>query len=168
MEKEKRRELKQRKIQLSVLPIILIMVLIFIFSSKNAAKSDATSMPIAETITTVYETVFGNVTQKSHTELNDLFNHLVRKAAHMAEYMILSIFVSLHLYLRGQKGKKLFFIAVLFCVGYAATDEFHQLFVPGRSGQIKDVCIDGIGAILGVFIFYFIRQIGFVKRHIDN
>lgn len=33
-------------------------------------------------------------------------------------------------------------IAVL----YACTDEYHQLFVPGRSGQLRDVMIDAVGA----------------------
>ena len=33
---------------------------------------------------------------------------------------------------------------------YAATDEFHQLFVPGRSGQLKDVLIDTAGGALGL------------------
>ena len=30
-------------------------------------------------------------------------------------------------------------------VCYAATDEFHQLFVPGRAGMVTDVLIDSIG-----------------------
>ena len=35
---------------------------------------------------------------------------------------------------------------------YAMTDEFHQLFVPGRSGEIRDVCLDSAGVLVGVFI----------------
>lgn len=35
---------------------------------------------------------------------------------------------------------------------YAASDEFHQLFVPGRSGQLSDVCIDASGVLLGVLV----------------
>lgn len=36
---------------------------------------------------------------------------------------------------------------------YAATDEFHQLFVAGRSGRFSDVCIDSAGAVVGVLVF---------------
>ena len=40
-----------------------------------------------------------------------------------------------------------------FCILYAASDEFHQLFVPGRAGLITDVCIDSAGALLGILLF---------------
>ena len=40
----------------------------------------------------------------------------------------------------------------LIAAGYAATDEFHQLFVPGRSGQVSDVILDSAGAAIGVLI----------------
>ncbi|MFR1872919.1 MAG: VanZ family protein [Coprococcus sp.] len=45
---------------------------------------------------------------------------------------------------------------------YAVTDEIHQLFVPGRSGQITDVILDScgglIGAVLSATILYLIRK----------
>ena len=42
--------------------------------------------------------------------------------------------------------------AWIFCILYAMSDEFHQLFVPGRSGEIRDICIDSLGALLGIII----------------
>jgi VanZ family protein len=36
------------------------------------------------------------------------------------------------------------------CVLCAMLDEFHQLFVPGRGAQVKDVIIDTVGAIVGI------------------
>lgn len=39
---------------------------------------------------------------------------------------------------------------------YACSDEFHQLFIPGRAGQIRDVCIDSTGALIMILIIYFI------------
>ena len=36
------------------------------------------------------------------------------------------------------------------CLLYAASDEIHQLFVPGRSGEVRDVMIDFSGAVLGI------------------
>ena len=49
-------------------------------------------------------------------------------------------------------GKLRIFIPWLITAGYAATDEFHQLFVPGRSGQVSDVILDSAGAATGVLI----------------
>lgn len=49
-----------------------------------------------------------------------------------------------------------FFVAVL----YAVTDEFHQIFVPSRQGQVLDVLIDSLGAalgLLGMWIFFRLR-----------
>ena len=36
---------------------------------------------------------------------------------------------------------------------YACTDEFHQLFVPGRSGNFRDVIIDTSGGVLSAILF---------------
>ena len=35
---------------------------------------------------------------------------------------------------------------------YAATDEFHQIFVPGRAGMLTDVMIDSSGALAGILL----------------
>ena len=41
-----------------------------------------------------------------------------------------------------------------FLVGavYAASDEVHQIFIPGRSGEGKDVLLDCVGVLLGILI----------------
>jgi VanZ family protein len=46
------------------------------------------------------------------------------------------------------------FLAVL----YAATDEIHQTFVPGRSGRLTDVLIDAAGAAVGVLFMAWLRR----------
>ena len=38
--------------------------------------------------------------------------------------------------------------------GFAVSDEFHQLFVPGRSGNIKDVFIDTAGSVSGILLVW--------------
>ncbi len=40
-------------------------------------------------------------------------------------------------------------IAILITVGYAVTDEVHQMFVPGRSAEVFDLVADAGGAIAG-------------------
>jgi len=60
---------------------------------------------------------------------------------------------------RKRRNTRLVIMAALFCVIYAATDEFHQYFIEGRSGEFKDVCIDGIGAVLGTMSFYFYKHL---------
>jgi VanZ family protein len=42
--------------------------------------------------------------------------------------------------------------AALFALAYGLSDEFHQLFVPGRSADLYDALADGIGGLLGASI----------------
>ncbi len=50
---------------------------------------------------------------------------------------------------------------IAICAGafYAATDELHQRFVPGRSGQLSDWLLDSVGVATGVLIILLIAQI---------
>ena len=45
---------------------------------------------------------------------------------------------------------------------YAITDEVHQSFVPERDCMVRDMCIDGLGAFMGV-VFY-ICIVAIVKK----
>lgn len=75
----------------------------------------------------------------------------VRKAAHMTEYAILAILAWGNLTAWKRKSDMHNYVyAFLFAILYAMTDEFHQTFVNGRSGNWTDVCIDGAGAFLGI------------------
>ncbi|MEF2782127.1 MAG: VanZ family protein [Clostridium sp.] len=87
----------------------------------------------------------------------DTASFIVRKAAHMSEYAVLAILLGLCYEAYGKKKWLLY--ALITTSFYAATDEFHQLFVAGRSGQIKDVLIDTIGACIGLLVLYFMFKI---------
>ena len=63
-----------------------------------------------------------------------------------------------------EMRQKVHYIAALgFAFCYASTDEFHQLFIPGRSGQFTDVCIDTAGAAIGLLLLAILLKIG--RRH---
>lgn len=74
---------------------------------------------------------------------------LIRKAAHVVNYFVFSLLV-----LRGLQGGasgwrwRWGVAALLIAAGYAALDEFHQSFVPGRGGAAEDVLLDGAGAAM--------------------
>lgn len=72
---------------------------------------------------------------------------LVRKAAHMTEYAVL--FCLYYHALRLSGVKRAGWMAFALSVGYAATDELHQAFVPDRGPSPIDVMIDACGALLG-------------------
>ncbi|ELC8444103.1 VanZ family protein [Clostridium perfringens] len=88
-----------------------------------------------------------------NSRFGDLSTLIIRKGAHFTEYMIL-YFLAFNL-LRLYISKKKAYIYSLFIVfGYACTDEFHQLFIEGRSGQFKDVLIDTSGGTFGMVLIY--------------
>jgi VanZ family protein len=78
----------------------------------------------------------------------ELLHHLVRKCAHFTEYFILSLLIFRGVR-AGEKGWHLRWalITVFIVTAYAALDEIHQIFVPGRGPAITDVMIDASGGI---------------------
>lgn len=84
----------------------------------------------------------------------DTLQFLIRKAAHIFAYIILGMlsFNVVRQYKRQVKTTLL--ISALIPALYAITDEVHQMFVPGRSGELRDVLIDTIAGIIGVLLIY--------------
>jgi VanZ family protein len=75
-------------------------------------------------------------------------HHIIRKGAHLTEYFILSMLI-LRGIRAGEKGMHLRWalVTILIIAGYAALDEYHQSFVPGRTAAVGDVLIDTSGGI---------------------
>lgn len=83
----------------------------------------------------------------------------VRKLGHLGEYMVL--YVLIHWALDSIKYsiiKHRPALAYIFSVFYAASDEWHQNFVPGRSASTRDVVIDSAGAFIGVFVYLLLEK----------
>lgn len=59
-------------------------------------------------------------------------------------------------------------IALLLCSLYAVTDEFHQLFVPGRSASTRDILIDSLAALCGVAILLGVKAFYTSEREADG
>ena len=75
---------------------------------------------------------------------------LLRKGAHVCEYLILTLLLR-----RATTPAA----AALIALAYAASDEWHQTFVPGREGTPRDVAIDGIGITLASVLAPRIRRL---------
>jgi VanZ family protein len=93
-------------------------------------------------------------------------HHLIRKCAHFTEYFILSLLV-----LRGIRGQRRethlrwALLTILIVAGYASLDEFHQVFVPGRTPAVTDVLLDTTGGIAAqIVVALFAMGVGVRER----
>ena len=71
----------------------------------------------------------------------------------MSEYAILLLFVYYGIH-KTIRYKYTLLGSLLISFIYACSDEIHQLFIPGRSGQFTDVLIDTSGALIMLLIIY--------------
>lgn len=102
----------------------------------------------------------GGVIQTLETLLRiDLepYHILIRKTAHLSVYLILGVFTLNTLLNFKCPHTHALYIAIIICLIYAISDEFHQTFIPGRSGEIWDVFIDTLGASIGVLLMNYLK-----------
>lgn len=95
----------------------------------------------------------------------ELINAPLRKVVHATVYFVLALLMlTIGRVIFGSKKYLLTCtIAILLCFAFAMTDEYHQTFVDGRTGQMLDVIIDTAGACVGVLLFssyYFVWKVG--------
>ena len=139
------------------LPALLIfqMLFIFIMSSFGHTSSDAQSNIFVDFIAQNFPHVRHGL-ENNLISLNTLI-FLVRKTAHFTEYAILGslFFLNLKSWQRSKSSTSMnILLSLIFSFLYACTDELHQIFIPGRSAQFRDVLIDTLGASFGILITY--------------
>lgn len=125
------------------IPAILWMGLIFFFSSQNGTASDSNSYFLINLLGKI------GINISSSIGLS-VANFIVRKTAHVTEYFIL--FMLLYFGFKKIYLKNIIIYPAIITILYSISDEFHQLFIEGRSGKIKDVFIDSIGILIGLLI----------------
>ena len=98
-----------------------------------------------------------------HTLL--LMHHYIRKTGHFVEYFVFSLLV-LRAIRGGRKDTRLTWVlaAILIVAGYAALDEFHQSFVPGRTPLVTDVLLDTSGGTAAQIVAGLVLLWGHVRH----
>ena len=122
--------------------LILILIVVVGFIWINSFMPAKTSGAVSLWVTSWAEKIFGCF----------ITDHLIRKLAHLTEYLFLGIICSV-LFFESIKSK----ISTILFIGLftAVCDETIQLFSYGRSSQVSDVWIDFIGFVIGLVSVYF-------------
>lgn len=144
------------KILISILAALLLACLytaIFGFSSQDGETSGSLSQFITEKCVEIINSLSGrHWTEAMMKGMAEYFEHPVRKLAHFSEYAVMGILVYMLWRPWMHRGKKLYLLAVVWVLLSAAGDELHQLFVPGRCGNIWDVLLDTGGGAFGALL----------------
>lgn len=96
---------------------------------------------------------------RSHVQASEtpLYNFIILKTFHACGYALLTLTNAYALNQMGKRNKS-WLLAALFALAYSISDEFHQQFIPTRSGSIRDIGID----LIGIISVYWLGQAGYV------
>lgn len=134
------------------LPAALWYRVIWGFSAQTAAVSGGLSDRLLWRLLAALSPAFAAGDFTAQNAAVELLSFFERKAAHMFLYFVLILLLWLALLplLRGRKRQA--GLAAALCAVLAGLDEVHQTFIPGRSGELRDVCVDLAGAAVAVLL----------------
>lgn len=133
------------------IPVVLMAVVIFGFSSQDGEESGGLSHDVAEALVD-FADVFVDIDIQNRENIINTLQFPIRKAAHMTEYAILTVLIYTALAVDGFRHRWRLWLSLAAAFIFACSDELHQLFVPGRCGAFTDVLIDTAGAIIAVLL----------------
>ncbi|MBR3268770.1 MAG: VanZ family protein [Oscillospiraceae bacterium] len=136
------------------------MALIYWFSANNGRESGEFSGNILRKLLCVCYPGWSSKTALQKEAVIGRFHTFFRKCGHFSEYAVLGVFcritwaliVSCMQKSRQRHSARDFLLPALLSFLYACSDEYHQRFVAGRSGEFRDVLIDFSGACLGIAV----------------
>ncbi len=148
---------------INIILIILWMGLIFVLSNDTAEESSKKSDGLI--VRCVQDIIKRNLSTKEKEKVLKYLVKPVRKSAHFFLYFVLGIliinlFKSFELF-----NYKTILLAILLCFLYACSDEIHQLFIKGRSCEVRDILIDTIGSLSGISVYYLFSKISIRKTN---
>ena len=124
------------------------MGLIFCLSAQAAPDSQQTSGRVIRWLLIHFDKSFLNLSLEEQILRIDDWSFVVRKLAHFVLFAVLG-FLCFAAFSVDLLPWRAFPAALILGVARAVLDEAHQAFVPGRSCELRDVCIDSAGVLLG-------------------
>lgn len=154
---------KYKKTKTNLLRAFLIICLlgtffaIFGFSSQDAKESSGLSRQVTNTVTKNVKSI--QRLEKSQKEIVlSKIEKIVRKIAHFSIYTLVGILLMALFSTYNMKERNRIILSLVIGIIYASSDELHQRFVSGRSGQITDVMIDSFGVLFGILIVMLVME----------
>ena len=137
----------------------ICMIVIFGNSAEPATVSSQKSGGAADVVTPIVVPGYETHPDPVKVKEKQVVERKLRNVAHAGEFAALGVCavgVAMTFELNKKKLLNMTFrglAAFVFCVVYAVLDEVHQIFVEGRTFELKDIMNDSLGAIVGVVLF---------------
>lgn len=141
-----------------MLLLLATFAIIFKFSSQIAEESDGISNGVLRKIIDVFPYT-KELSEEIKIKMVEHGNPIIRKLAHFSIYALVGVWIMAFMSTFDIRLYKKWIISMLVGVLYAASDEFHQSFVPGRGPSIVDVGIDSLGVLTGILAVLIIISI---------
>lgn len=130
--------------------------------NSNGKSTDIIALFIEDTleVTNEYGITNSNPNAEKLARASQLINAPMRKVIHASVYFVLAFFIMilLNIMLDHKYYFVSFLITLVICVGFAVSDEYHQTFVAGRTGQTLDVVIDSCRCNCRNFVLFYISH----------
>ena len=160
--------------KINILRCILVLFLfctfgmIFNFSNQDSEKSGSTSQKVTEAITKDIKSI-QKLNKNEKAKVIDKIEDVIRKIAHFSLYALVGFLLMALFSTYNINEKNKIISTIIIGAIYAISDEFHQSFVSGRSGQVSDVFLDTLGTTVGgLFILLIIKTVNKLKKNNNN
>lgn len=139
---------------LSLCMVAACMAAIFWFSAQPSAQSSQMSGGITEEVIAAFLPGYHSWSADVQENVYNIVETVIRKSGHFLIYALLGALCMFSASRFLKKRWQQLTVSLGVCVLYAVSDELHQLFVPGRSCEFRDVFIDTGGAVLGILFMW--------------
>ena len=151
-----------KRILLTWGPVVLVCAMIFILSADTHSGQHSQAL---------LGWILGWFHARNHARMS-AFGEPFRKLGHVVVYSLLAIssWRALSFWKQRKRLRWMppFLWTLLLLVLYAASDEWHQTFVPTRSGSVRDVVVDTLGGLLGLGLYLCWRQWVWPSRRTES
>ena len=151
--------------KINILRCVLVLFLfctfgmIFNFSNQDSEKSGSTSQKVTEAITKDIKSI-QKLNKNEKAKVIDKIEDVIRKIAHFSLYALVGLLLMALFSTYNINEKNKIISTIIIGAIYAISDEFHQSFISGRSGQVSDVFLDTLGVTVGgLFILLIIKTV---------
>ena len=134
------------------------MGLIFAFSLEDADQSSETSGRIIRWLLAHFDTTFLELSPEEQLLRVGEWSFVVRKLAHFSLFAVMGL-LSFAAFSVDLPLRRAFPAALGLGTARGVLDEVQQAFVPGRSCEFRDMCIDAAGVLLGAAFLFLILHL---------